>query len=130
MEGYFQLVYGGRNGGRADCKGSIGQIRRRKENYDARVLDGEQINQNDLASANMSAFGTKRTCPSAPHMSAFGGKADILDRKADIELAPITVFIGAKLGTANYHLNDWLASCRKTRRAGLPRTALAAVRIS
>ena len=24
----------------------------------------------------MSAFGTKRTSPSAPHMSAFGGKAD------------------------------------------------------
>jgi hypothetical protein len=30
-------------------------------------------------------------------MSAFGGKADILDGKADIELAPITVFIGAKV---------------------------------
>jgi hypothetical protein len=27
-------------------------------------------------------------------MSAFGGKADIFDRKADNELAPITVFIG------------------------------------
>ena len=25
----------------------------------------------------MSAFGTKRTWASAPHMSAFGGKADI-----------------------------------------------------
>ena len=25
----------------------------------------------------MSAFGPKRTCPFAPHMSAFGGKADI-----------------------------------------------------
>ena len=29
------------------------------------------------------------------HMSAFGGKADMFDRKADIELAPITVFIGS-----------------------------------
>ena len=61
MEGYFRLVYGGRNGGRADCKGSIGQIRRREENYDARLLDGEQINQNDLASADMSASGPKQT---------------------------------------------------------------------
>jgi hypothetical protein len=42
----------------------------------------------------MSAIGTKRTSLVALHMSAFGGKADILDRKADIELAPITVFIG------------------------------------
>ena len=25
----------------------------------------------------MSAIGTKRTCPSALHMSAFGGKADM-----------------------------------------------------
>jgi hypothetical protein len=25
----------------------------------------------------------------------YGGKADIFDRKADIELAPITVFIGS-----------------------------------
>jgi prepilin-type processing-associated H-X9-DG protein len=25
----------------------------------------------------MSAFGTKRTSPFAPHMSAFGGKADM-----------------------------------------------------
>ena len=25
----------------------------------------------------MSAIGTKRTCTSAPHMSAFGGKADM-----------------------------------------------------
>ena len=42
--------------------------------------------------AAMSAFGTKRTSLVALHMSAF--KADILDRKADIGLAPITVFIG------------------------------------
>ena len=27
--------------------------------------------------ARMSAIGTKRTCASAPHMSAFGGKADM-----------------------------------------------------
>ena len=26
----------------------------------------------------MSAIGTKRTCTSAPHMSAFGGKAEII----------------------------------------------------
>src|SRR4030095_12378696 len=37
----------------------------------------------------MSAFGPKRTLASAPHMSAFGGKVDIFDRKPDIELAPI-----------------------------------------
>ena len=42
----------------------------------------------------MSAFGTKRTSLVALHMSAFGGKAEILDRKVDIGLAPITVFIG------------------------------------
>ena len=42
----------------------------------------------------MSAIGTKRTSLVALHMSAFGGKADIFVRKADIELAPITVFIG------------------------------------
>jgi hypothetical protein len=35
----------------------------------------------------MSAIGTKQTWASALHMSAFGGKADI-------RLAPITVFIG------------------------------------
>ena len=27
--------------------------------------------------SEMSAIGTKQTCASAPHMSAFGGKADI-----------------------------------------------------
>jgi hypothetical protein len=36
----------------------------------------------------MSAIGPKRTFVFAPHMSAFGGKADI-------RLAPITVFIGS-----------------------------------
>ena len=29
----------------------------------------------------MSAIGTKRTSTSAPHMSAFGGKADIIQGK-------------------------------------------------
>ena len=38
----------------------------------------------------MSAFGTKRTCASALHMSAFGGKADIIWKKADIKLAVIS----------------------------------------
>ena len=28
----------------------------------------------------MSAFGTKRTCVGAPHMSAFGGRADMRER--------------------------------------------------
>jgi hypothetical protein len=45
----------------------------------------------------MSASGTKRTWSNALHMSAFGGKADILNTKADIELAPITDFIGTNL---------------------------------
>ena len=36
----------------------------------------------------MSAIGTKRTYACALHMSAFGGKADI-------RLAPITMFIGS-----------------------------------
>src|SRR5262249_46910778 len=30
-----------------------------------------------LSSVKMSAIGPKRTCASAPHMSAFGGKADM-----------------------------------------------------
>jgi len=32
----------------------------------------------------MSAFGTKQTSISTPNMSAFGGKADIPDRLADV----------------------------------------------
>ena len=35
----------------------------------------------------MSAIGTKQTLASAPHMSAFGGKADIFDGEADITSA-------------------------------------------
>ena len=31
----------------------------------------------NFAAAQESAFGTKRTSRAAPHMSAFGGKADI-----------------------------------------------------
>jgi hypothetical protein len=42
----------------------------------------------------MSAYDPKRTFVFASRMSAFEGKADIFDRKPDIELAPITVFIG------------------------------------
>jgi len=33
----------------------------------------------------MSAIGTKQTSPSAQHMSALGGKADIIRKKADIK---------------------------------------------
>jgi hypothetical protein len=39
----------------------------------------------------MSAIGPKQTSAVAPHMSAFGGKADV-------RLLPITVFIGGNLG--------------------------------
>jgi len=37
----------------------------------------------------MSAFGPKRTSLVAPHMSAFGGKADIIQGKADIKKCPL-----------------------------------------
>ena len=37
----------------------------------------------------MSAIGTKRTSLVAPHMSAFGGKADIILGKADINKCPL-----------------------------------------
>ena len=37
----------------------------------------------------MSAIGTKQTCRVALHMSAFGGKADIVRRKADIKKCPL-----------------------------------------
>jgi len=37
----------------------------------------------------MSAIGTKRTYRVAPHMSAIGGKADIIQRKADINKCPL-----------------------------------------
>ncbi|MFZ0067439.1 MAG: hypothetical protein WAK90_14845, partial [Pseudolabrys sp.] len=36
----------------------------------------------------MSAIGTKRTFQPRPQMSAFGGKADIIQRKADIKNDP------------------------------------------
>ena len=47
----------------------------------------------------MSAIGTKRTSLVAPHMSAFGGKADI-------RLAPITVFIGSNALEENKEISD------------------------
>ena len=37
----------------------------------------------------MSAIGTKRTSLVALHMSAFGGKADIIQEKADIKKCPL-----------------------------------------
>ena len=37
----------------------------------------------------MSAIGTKRTFLFASHMSAFGGKADIIQGKADIKKCPL-----------------------------------------
>ena len=36
-----------------------------------------------------SASGTKRTWTSALHMSAFGGKADIIQEKADMKKCPL-----------------------------------------
>jgi hypothetical protein len=36
------------------------------------------------AAKKMSAYGTKQTSISTPNMSAFGGKADIPDRLADV----------------------------------------------
>src|SRR4029077_10835255 len=42
-----------------------------------------------LAAAHGSAFGTKRTSLVAPHMSAIGGKADIIQGKADIKKCPL-----------------------------------------
>ena len=37
----------------------------------------------------MSAIGSKRTCASALHMSAFGGKAVTVQGKADIKKCPL-----------------------------------------
>jgi hypothetical protein len=37
----------------------------------------------------MSAYGTKRTSPSALHMSAFGGKADIIQTCGCVCFCPI-----------------------------------------
>ena len=39
----------------------------------------------------MSAIGTKRTYRVAPHMSAFGGKADIADRLVAVPLNKVSV---------------------------------------
>ena len=48
-------------------------------------------------SGAMSAFGTKRTSPSALHMSAFGGKADIISRFATIILNYLNKYMIPKL---------------------------------
>jgi hypothetical protein len=44
----------------------------------------------------MSAIGPKQTSASAPHMSAFGGKADIIIYRRDIRFDPrrhISIFV-------------------------------------
>ncbi|MFY9757870.1 MAG: hypothetical protein WAK37_18170, partial [Pseudolabrys sp.] len=48
----------------------------------------------------MSAIGTKRTSACALHMSAFGGKADIIQGKADIKKCPLMTQSGHWLCTA------------------------------
>ena len=51
----------------------------------------------------MSAIGTKRTSPSALHMSAFGGKADIASASQNAAFDP------------SGHSN-WIDGCRQARR--------------
>ena len=43
----------------------------------------------------MSAIGTKRTSPCAPHMSAFGGNADMVRASQNVRLSPIATLIGS-----------------------------------
>ena len=42
--------------------------------------------RSDRIKLAMSAIGTKRTCASAPHMSAFGGKADMASALQNVRL--------------------------------------------
>jgi len=44
----------------------------------------------------MSAFGTKRTSPSALHMSAFGGKADMCLCAANVCFSPKADISGSR----------------------------------
>jgi hypothetical protein len=43
-----------------------------------------ETDRSDARFLPMSAIGTKQTLISTPHMSGFGGKADIPDRLADV----------------------------------------------
>ena len=52
--------------------------------------------------AAVSALGTKRTSLVAPHMSAIGGKADIIQEKADIKKCPLMTQSGHSLPVGTY----------------------------
>ena len=55
----------------------------------------------------MSAFGTKRTCASAPHMSAFGGKADIAVLHCTCPLLTQSGHLGRENIKRVTTLHDW-----------------------
>jgi hypothetical protein len=65
----------------------------------------------------MSAIGTWRTCRVALHMSAFGGKADIIQGKADIKECPLMTQSGHSVGplsnssTALARINKAVHAC-------------------
>jgi hypothetical protein len=52
----------------------------------AENLGGTVANIRPFDISRMSAIGPKPTSPVAPHMSAFGGKADISRREFDLEI--------------------------------------------
>jgi hypothetical protein len=68
----------------------------------------------------MSAFGPKRTCASALQMSAFGGKADIIQGKTDIKKCLLMTQSGHRFNVGHFSLHDPVTDNRSHGTSAVP----------